>query len=122
VYVFCTAQSAFRVSSVNDSGRSHVLQANDELDKRHWLQCIDEALSREVLPITSGKLRRHSSDASSTDTLSSDFQSPVYSRAECSSAAGSDENLESRTNSTLEKLPPLTPRSLQVSKHIFEEL
>jgi len=125
MHVYCTAHSAFRVSSVNDTGRSHVLQANDELDKRHWLQCIDEALSHEVLPVTSAKLNRHSSDASSTGTLSADFQSPTNSSEACSSALGSEESVESYTNSAVEKLPTLTPftsSSLRVSKHMFEEL
>jgi len=127
----CPAHSAFRVSSVNDSGRSHVLQANDELDKRHWLQCIDEALSREVLPITTAKqLLRHSSNASTSTTtgkFSSEFQSPTSSSTECSSAAGSEENVDEPCGAIggAESLPPLallTSGSLQVSKHIFEEL
>jgi len=112
----------FRVSSANDSGRSHTLQANDELDKRHWLQCVDEALSREVLPITSAKVRRHSSDVSSTDTLSADFQSPSTSQEErLTSSAATYEDVKSRGSSAVDKLRPVT-RSLQVSSRIFEEL
>lgn len=121
----CTAHGAFRVSSRSDSGRSHVLQANDELDKRHWLQCIDDALSREVLPITSAKLFCHSSDASSSGKLSAEFRSPGGSRTECSSAAGSEENVESSTGNAPETFPslaPFTSSSLQVSKRIVEEL
>jgi len=111
---------------VNDSGRSHILQANDELDKRHWLQCIDEALAREVLPVTSAKLLRHSSDASSTSKFSSEFKSPGSSRKRkcCSTAAGADD-VESSTTSGLEAIPPLAPctsSSVQVSRHILEEL
>jgi len=121
----CTAQSTFRVSSANDSARSHILQANDELDKRHWLQCIDEALSREVLPITSARLCRHSSDASTSGKLSAEFRSPGSSRAECLSADGSEANFESSADIALDMLPPLAPftsSSLHVSKHVLEEL
>ena len=119
----CAAHSMFRVSSVNDSGRSHTLQANDELDKRHWLQCIDDALSREVLPVASAKVRRHSSDVSSTDTLSADFQSPGTSQEECSASLGAayEADGESRGSDAVQKLPPVT-HSLQVSSCIFEEL
>ena len=119
----CSAHGTFRVSSATDSGRSHSLQANDELDKRHWLQCIDDALSREVLPLASAKVRRHSSDVSSTDTLSADFQSPGTSHEDCSasSAATYEENVESCSFNAVEKLPPVA-RSLQVTNCIFEEL
>ena len=113
------------MSSVNDDGRSHVLQANDELDKRHWLQCIDEARSREVLPDTTAKLRSHSGDMSSTDTLCADFQSPSNSTDEHSAAAESDEEADRCTSGASKQLPPLTPltsSSRQVSKHMFEEL
>jgi len=119
----CSAHSTFRVSSATDSGRSHSLQANDELDKRHWLQCIDDALCREVLPLASAKVRRHSSDVSSTDTLSADFQSPGTSHEDCSasSAATYEENVESCSFNAAEKLPPVA-RSLQVTNCILEEL
>jgi len=121
--VFCTAHSAFRVSSENDSGCSHVLQANDELDKRHWLQCIDEARSREVLPIASAKLCSHSNERSSTDTLCADFQSPTDSGEERSAAAGYDEGNESDTVGTCGKLTSVTSSSsLRVSKRILDEL
>ena len=121
----------FRVSSANDSGRSHVLEANDELDKRHWLQCIDEALSREVSPVTNANLCRHSSDASSVDTMSAEFRSPNTSMDDCPSAAASSADIvsektdESCTYNELEMLPPSspsTPCSLRVSKRTFEEL
>jgi len=101
------------VSSADDAGRSHVLQANDELDKRHWLQCIDEARSREVLPVTTAKLHSHASDMSSTDTLCADFQSPSNSRDEHSLTSGSDEDAESCAISAPEQLPPLTPFTLR---------
>ena len=117
---------------MNDSGRSHILQANDELDKRHWLQCIDEALSREVLPITKAKqLLRHSSDASASSSgtkLSSEFQSPTSSTKECSFTLGSEENVDEPCAAIgrAETLPSLAPSiassSLQVSKRIFDEL
>jgi len=120
IIIMYAGQSAFRVSSVNDSGRSHILQANDELDKRHWLQCIDEALAREVLPVTSAKL-----DAS-TSKFSAEFQSPGSSRKrKCCSAAAGAEDVESSTNNGLEAIPPLAPctsSSVKVSRHILEEL
>jgi len=121
--LLCTAHSTFRVSSATDSCRSHTLQANDELDKRHWLQCIDDAVSREVLPITTAKVHRHSSDVSSTDTLSADFQSPSTSREECSasSAAACHEDVESHGNCSADKCPPVTC-SRHVRSCIFEEL
>lgn len=138
--VLCAAHSTFRVSSATDSGRSHTLQASDELDKRHWLQCIDEAYTREVLSVatTAGaaaaasdtvKLCRHSSDASSNDTLSADFQSPVTStssREECHAVSATllAEPVESCTDNAVKQLTPDTPtsHSRQVSKCIYEEL
>jgi len=125
-HVLFVAHSVFRVSSTIDSGRSHTLQANDELDKRHWLQCIDEALSREVIPFA--EVHRHSSTACSTDTLSAEFQSP--GACSCSrdehSAAVPAENVGSRSDDALENVPsivtPFTSCLLQVSKHVCEEL
>jgi len=107
---------------MSDSGRSHTLQANDELDKRHWLQCIDEALSREVLPVASDDQlhRRPSSSASSTDTLSADFHSPSVSAANCSTsvAARCEDCVEPRADSTLSNLPPVSQPPFQVTKCI----
>jgi len=121
--MLCSAHSMFRVSSAIDSGRSHTLQANDELDKRHWLQCIDDALSREVLPVAAGaKVHRHSSDVSSTDALSADFQSPTSSHEDCpASSTATYEDVESHGNGSADRRPRCT-RSLQVSSCIFEEL
>jgi hypothetical protein len=40
-------RNAFRISTSTDVACSFVLQANDDLDKRHWIQCIRDALLRQ---------------------------------------------------------------------------
>jgi len=46
ISVLSAVRNAFRITSSADIACALVLQANDELDKRHWIQCINHAISQ----------------------------------------------------------------------------
>lgn len=50
-----TVRYAFRLSSTTDLMYSFILQANDDLDKRHWVQCIGDALAQLPRPTDSAE-------------------------------------------------------------------
>ena len=50
-------RNAFRVSTKDETSdaQSHTLMANDELDKRHWLQCIENLLAKDAVADSDNK-------------------------------------------------------------------
>ena len=71
---------------MDDFGHAIVLQANDELDKRHWIQCIKDAITR------------HSGDA--------DVENSTLTQSAVSSpAASNDSSSEVPQNQGVENSP-----------------